>query len=159
MLDCTVHFSRPGWIATLLLCDPLSLASCSGEVPPPAPREADVTAMNVTPKDAPAIYEFVGQTQSSREVEIRARVDEFLDKRVYTEGALVREGQILFLKDRKPFEASLQQARGELAQAQGQLHFGLINLYKALGGDWAGEAEMLAPGPAVDTGKYSPIFP
>jgi len=89
---------------------------------------AQVTAVTIEPRDAPVIYDFVGQTQSSREVEIRARVDGFLEKRVYTEGALVREGQTLFLMDRKPFEAALQQARGELAQQQARLEVAAANL-------------------------------
>ena len=105
-----------------------ALAGCSKEAPPPVARVVDVTAVTITPKDAPAVFEFVGQTQSSREVEIRARVDGFLDKRVYTEGALVREGQVLFVMDRKPFEASLQQARGQLAQAQARLQVSEANL-------------------------------
>ena len=50
--------------------------------------------MTITPRDAPVIYEFVGQTQSSREVEIRARVDGFLERRVYVEGAVVKAGKL-----------------------------------------------------------------
>jgi len=45
------------------------------------------------------------------------------------------------------------------AQAQGQLCFALINLYKALGGGWVDEAEKLAPQPGVDTGRNPPVFP
>jgi membrane fusion protein (multidrug efflux system) len=61
-------------------------------------------------------------------VEIRARVDGFLEKRVYAEGTLVKTGQTLFLMDRKPFEAALQQARGELAQQQARLRTAEANL-------------------------------
>jgi membrane fusion protein (multidrug efflux system) len=120
--------SCAGRVIACLLCGAAWLAGCSKEAPPPAARVADVTAMTITARDAPAVFEFVGQTQSSREVEIRARVDGFLDKRVYTEGGLVREGQTLFLMDRKPFEAALQQARGELAQQQAKLQVAEANL-------------------------------
>jgi membrane fusion protein (multidrug efflux system) len=106
----------------------LLLAGCSKDAPPPKPAIADVTAITVQPRDAAVVYEFVGQTQSSREVEIRARVDGFLEKRVYAEGALVKEGQVLFLMDKKPFEASLQQARGELAQQQARHQVATANL-------------------------------
>jgi membrane fusion protein (multidrug efflux system) len=119
---------RAGWIAALLLCGPVLISSCSREAPPPTQRVADVTAMPIEPRDAPAMFEFVGQTQSSREVEIRARVDGFLENRVYTEGALVRDGQVLFVMDKKPFEASLQQARGELAQQRAKLNVAEANL-------------------------------
>src|SRR5215510_6110088 len=101
---------------------------CKKVVPPPAPKVVDVTAVTVQPRDSPVIYEFVGQTQSSREVEIRARVDGFLEKRLYTEGNLVKAGETLFIMDQKPFQAALQQARGELAQQQARLQVGEANL-------------------------------
>ncbi len=75
-------------------------------------RKPEVTAMTVQGRNTPVTFEYVAQTQSSREVEIRARVEGFLDKRLYTEGSLVHEGQTLFQMDRKPFEASLQTAQG-----------------------------------------------
>jgi membrane fusion protein (multidrug efflux system) len=120
--------ARAGWIAACLLCGAAGVAGCSKEAPPPKPAVVDVTAVTIQPQDAPVVYEFVGQTQSSREVEIRARVDGFLEKRVYTEGALVKAGQTLFLMDRKPFEAALQQARGELAQQRARLTTSEANL-------------------------------
>src|SRR5689334_6563761 len=117
------------FISAAIVAAAMALAAgCSKEAPPAAQRVADVTVMTVQPKDSPAVFEFVGQSQSSREVEIRARVDGFLDKRVYTEGALVREGQTLFLMDKRPFEATLQQARGELAQQQAKLQVAEANL-------------------------------
>src|ERR1700752_2236118 len=103
----------------------VALALCAGfhkatTLPPAATIE--VTVMKVEPHDTPVDFEFTAQTQSSREVEIRARVDGFLDKRVYTEGQLVHTGQILFLMDPKPFEAALQTAKGQLAQQQARLY-------------------------------------
>jgi membrane fusion protein (multidrug efflux system) len=74
--------------------------------------------MTVTARTTPVTFEFVAQTQSSREVEIRARVAGFLEKRLYTEGDLVKAGQTLFQMDRKPFEAALLSAQGQLAQQQ-----------------------------------------
>ncbi|MGH8389468.1 MAG: efflux RND transporter periplasmic adaptor subunit [Pseudomonas sp.] len=74
--------------------------------------------MTVTSSDTPVTFEFVAQTQSSREVEIRARVAGFLEKRQYTEGDLVKTGQVLFQMDRKPFEAALASAQGQMAQQQ-----------------------------------------
>jgi membrane fusion protein (multidrug efflux system) len=74
--------------------------------------------MTITARDTPVTFEFVAQTQSSREVEIRARVEGFLDRRLYTEGDLVKTGQILFQMDRKPFEAALASAQGQKAQQQ-----------------------------------------
>ena len=111
-----------------LLAGVLLAAGCSKQPPPAPPKVADVTVMTVQPRDTPAVYEFVGQTQSSREVEIRARVDGFLEKRVYKEGDLVKAGETLFIMDQKPFQASLQQAKGELAQQQARLQVAEANL-------------------------------
>ena len=82
----------------------------------------------VAPRDTPVDFEFTAQTQSSHEVEIRARVDGFLDKRTYVEGQMVKAGQPLFLMDHKPFDAALQTAKGQLAQQQARLNVAKENL-------------------------------
>ena len=77
----------------LLASAALLVAGCGKEPSGPAARPPiDVTTLTVTPRDTPVSIEFVGQTQSSREVEIRARVEGFLEKRLYKEGELVQEG-------------------------------------------------------------------
>ncbi|MCX8026926.1 MAG: efflux RND transporter periplasmic adaptor subunit [Thermodesulfovibrionales bacterium] len=81
----------------------------------------EVTTIEVAPSSIPIEYEFIAQTESSRLVEIRSRVDGFLEKRVYNEGDLVKEGDVMFLMDKKPFEATLQQAKGELSQQEARL--------------------------------------
>lgn len=102
-----------------ILIGVLSLVAGCGKEPATLARQApNVTVMTVTARDTPVTFEFVAQTQSSREVEIRARVAGFLEKRLYTEGDLVKSGQTLFQMDRKPFEASLLSAQGQLAQQQ-----------------------------------------
>src|SRR4051812_34753071 len=89
------------------------LAACGGKPPASAPRTTDVTAMKIEARDVPVVLEFVAQTRSTREVEIRARVEGFLDKRLYKEGDIVRAGQMMFQMDRKPFEAALTSVRGQ----------------------------------------------
>ncbi|CAG4908778.1 efflux RND transporter periplasmic adaptor subunit [Paraburkholderia gardini] len=113
--------------ATLTLC-----CACHKAAPPPSAGPVEVTVMTVEPHDTPVDFEFTAQTQSSREVEIRARVDGFLDKRVYTEGQLVHAGQTLFLMDPKPFEAVLKTAKGELAQQQARLYVTKANLARVI---------------------------
>jgi len=110
------------WRYALCLLSALLAAGCSKEKPEAAARPtAEVGVMTVALRDVPIVYDFVGQTESSQQVEIRARVNGFLEKRVYTEGAVVKEGQTLFLMDRKPFEATLQAAQAQLAQEQARL--------------------------------------
>lgn len=102
-----------------LVAGVLSLLFGCGKEPVSSSRPpTDVTVMTVTARDTPVVFEFVAQTQSSREVEIRARVAGFLEKRLYTEGQLVKAGQVLFQMDRRPFEAALLSAQGQLAQQQ-----------------------------------------
>ncbi|MGF6415407.1 efflux RND transporter periplasmic adaptor subunit [Paraburkholderia sp. MM5482-R1] len=108
------------------------LASCKKAPPPPVVAAPEVTVMTVTQQDTPVDFEFTAQTQSSREVEIRSRVDGFLDKRMYTEGALVKTGQTMFQMDRKPFEAALRTAKGQLAQQQARLEVAKANLARVV---------------------------
>lgn len=111
----------------------LSILSACSKAPAEAPVEVtSVTVMTVAERDTPVDFEFTAQTESSREVEIRARVDGFLEKRVYTEGQPVHVGQTLFLMDAKPFEAALQSARGALAQQQARLTVANANLGRVL---------------------------
>jgi membrane fusion protein, multidrug efflux system len=100
----------------------LVLVSCSRtDSPPPAGMAPEVTVQPVVVQDVPIVPEFVGQTESSRQVEIRARVSGFLEKRLYREGSMVKDGQPLFQLDRKPFEAQVQVARAQLAQEEARL--------------------------------------
>ena len=105
------------------------LVACSKkEAEKPPPQASEVSVQIVKAQTVPVTFEFVGQTESSQQVEIRARVSGFLEKRVYTEGSFVKPGQVLFLMDAKPFEASLKAARGELAQQQARLNTARANL-------------------------------
>lgn len=76
----------------------------------------------------PVSIEFIGQTQSSHQVEIRARVNGFLDKRTYTEGRYVHTGEVLFKMDPKPFQAQLDAQKGALAQQKARLQTAKANL-------------------------------
>ena len=84
--------------------------------------------MVTKPRDVPIFSEFVGKTVSSRRIEIRSRVEGFLEKRLYEEGTMVQEGQVMFQMDRKPFEAQLRAAKAELAQQQARLDNAEANL-------------------------------
>ncbi len=84
---------------------------------PPTP----VSVVEVKPENTPATFEFTGKTASSRQVEINARVEGYLDKIAYEEGSLVKTGQLLFQLDPKPFQAALDNAKAVLAQQEALL--------------------------------------
>jgi len=107
-------------LATVLVAA-LSAAGCSKDAPPPPRPAPQVSVVSVKPQSIPYIASFVAQTESSRQVDIVARVSGYLDKIAYQEGELVQEGALLFQIDPKPFQAQLQSARGEL-QAQQARH-------------------------------------
>ncbi len=98
----------------------LALSSCAKKAePPPPPPEVQV--INAVQKDVPIYVEFVGQTRGAKEVEVRSRVEGYLDTVNFEEGSFVRKGQLLYTIDPRPFEAALAQAKGQLAQAEAQL--------------------------------------
>jgi len=90
------------------------LSACGKEEAKPQARPpAEVSVVKIEPRDTPITFEYVAQTQSSQQVEIRARTNGFLDKRVYTEGSIVKAGQVLFLMDKKPFQAQVAERKGK----------------------------------------------
>lgn len=97
------------------------LVGCKGKSAAPARPEVTVTTVTVKPQDIPANFEYVGITQSSHLVEIRARVEGYLDKIDYREGEMVKEGDLLFEIDPKPFQAALAQAKAQEEQAKAVL--------------------------------------
>ena len=105
----------------------LVLASCSKkEAPAGAPPEVYVT--DVVQKDVPVYMELVGQTKGSQDVEIRARVEGFLDRVYFTEGAFVRKGELLYQIDPKPLQATLAQSKANLATSQARLDQATISV-------------------------------
>ncbi len=105
---------------TLVLASLLASFGCAKkEAPPPQPPE--VKAATVLQKDVPIYVEAIGQTRGSTEIEVRARVEGFLETVDFKEGTPVRKGQLLYTIDPRPLEASLAQAKGVLAEAQAQL--------------------------------------
>jgi membrane fusion protein (multidrug efflux system) len=114
--------------ATLSLLLIPFLSSCDSSDQQAAPQAAQVTVVEIEPRDTPIVSEFVGKTASSRRVEIRSRVEGFLDKRLYTEGTIVQAGDVLFEIDKKPFQAQLDAARAELSQQQARMTTAKANL-------------------------------
>lgn len=102
--------------------------ACKKEDKAPPRATPEVSVIQIEPRDTPVNFEFVAQTQSSHSVEIRARVNGFLNRRVYREGTLVKAGQVLFEMDPKPFQTQLDQSRAALAKQEAALNVAQSNL-------------------------------
>ena len=112
----------------LILCclAALALTACDGkkdekqeqaaQLPPPK-----VSALTLTRMDVPIYAVFMGQTQGSHSAEVKPQVTGILQKRLFEEGARVKQGDALFQIDPAPFKAALEQARGQLAAAKSKL--------------------------------------
>ena len=119
--------SIPSRLTTIVLVAAVSACSRTPDAPP-APPPVPVSVIAVTAGPVPYVGEYVGETESSREVEIRARVEGFLESIEYREGSVVHEGDVLFQMDRKPFVAALDAAQAELAAQQARLTTASANL-------------------------------
>jgi membrane fusion protein (multidrug efflux system) len=89
------------------------------EPPPPAPPEVKVAT--VLQKDVPVFIEAIGETRGSTEIEVRARVEGYLESIDYKEGNPIRKGQLMYTIDPRPFEANVAQAKAVQAEAEAQL--------------------------------------
>ena len=108
--------------STLALCGLLAIAAAGcGKKDAPAGAPPEVYVTPVVQRDVPVYMELVGQTKGSQDVEIRARVEGYLDRVAFTEGSFVRRGALLYQIDPKPLEAALANAKANLATAQARL--------------------------------------
>lgn len=109
------------YILPAALCGCLCLlAACLGEkqqqqkqAPPPL-----VTLFTVEAKDHPYPAEYQAQTQGSKAVEVRSRVEAIIEKRMYVEGDYVKAGQLLFQLERDQYEAQVQEAAAKYENAK-----------------------------------------
>lgn len=89
-----------------------------GMAPPPPP---EVSVSTVKAEALPIAYSYVGVTSPSKTVEIRARVQGFLESRDFEEGALVKKDEILFNIDRLSFEADVDITKAQVQQAESRV--------------------------------------
>jgi membrane fusion protein, multidrug efflux system len=96
-----------------------SLSGCEKKtVQTEAPPPPEVLVTEVVKGDVPTVGEWVGTLDGEQNADIRARVTGYLQKRDYQEGSYVKEGDLLFEIDPRPFEAALAEAKSQLAQEQ-----------------------------------------
>jgi membrane fusion protein (multidrug efflux system) len=106
----------------LLLLASLAMVGCDGAKaagPPPKPPEVEVA--EVIQKDVPIQSEWTATLDGYVNAQIQPHVSGYLTKQNYKEGSYVHKGQVLFEIDERPFVAALNEAKGQLAQAQAAL--------------------------------------
>ena len=102
---------------SLVACDEDGKKSSAGaSLPPPL-----VKAVKLERMDVPLYATFMGQTTGSRSAAVKPQVSGILEKRLFQEGAFVKQGTVLFEIDEAPYRAALLQAEGQLADAASTL--------------------------------------
>ena len=101
----------------------LALAACGQSQQPAAPPPPAVTVAKPVQRSVTDLDEYVGRFVAIDSVEIRARVSGYLDQVHFRDGQMVKQGDLLFTIDKRPFENTLAQARANLAQAKANLAY------------------------------------
>jgi membrane fusion protein (multidrug efflux system) len=90
---------------------------------PAEPPPAAVTVLEVEPADVPIYADFAAQTYARDMVEVRGRVEGYVDRWLFRPGSEVRAGQVLYVLDLRPYQAAVEQAGGNLHQSEADLEF------------------------------------
>src|SRR5580698_8660780 len=109
----------------------LLLTACAkkeGGGPPPIAPPMQVSVATVEQRDVPLDGDWVATLDGYVNAQIQPQVSGYLIKQDYREGSVVESGQVLFEIDPRPFQATLDQAEGQLAQALAQLALADINV-------------------------------
>src|ERR1700728_4189353 len=115
--------------ASMLVLAGALVAGCGkGSAAPGAPPALPVSVVQIEPSDVPVSNEWVGTLDGYVNAQIQPQANGYLIKQNYREGTQVAKGQVLFEIDPRPFQAALDQAKGQLAQSQAQLANADINV-------------------------------
>lgn len=108
-------------LARFSLLTAIAFCACEkkAEAPQQAPPKVEVIQIKV--QDVPIVREFVATLDGFVNAQIRAQVTGYLMRQAYQEGTYVQKGTLLFEIDPRPFQASLDQAKGNLQQAEGNV--------------------------------------
>ena len=119
------------WLRVLLACAPLLASGCGGGVEQAAPPPPEVTVAQPIEREISVDLEATGSVTGLETVEVRARVQGFVEKVHFRAGSIVAAGELLFTIDPRPFRARLAQAEAELAGKEASLQLARSNLGKA----------------------------
>ncbi len=128
-----------------------------------APRPPDVEVVRVEQKDVPVYSEWIGTTEGMVNADIKAQVTGYLLRQDYQEGSFVKKGQLLFEIDPRPFQALVNQAKGDLAKSESQVQQAVTQLDQALAqlaqaNSQLMQAEANQRKTQLDVNKYRPLL-
>jgi RND family efflux transporter MFP subunit len=128
----TSRRSTPPYFVSLLspvflIVSAMLFAGCEKQAPPPM-APPSVTVVTVVEKDVPIISNWIATLDGFTNAQIQPQVAGYLIKQNYREGSFVHKDDVLFEIDHRPFQAILDQAKGQLAQANAQLGLAVINV-------------------------------
>jgi membrane fusion protein (multidrug efflux system) len=100
-------------------------SGCNSAAQNKAPTQAApmVVVTQVESGDVPVLSEYPAQTYARNTVEVRGRVDGYIDKWLFHPGQEVHSGDVLYVLDVRPYEAAVEQAKGNVAQSEADLEF------------------------------------
>ena len=107
----------------LAACGKTETPATAAAAPAPAVTVTRVVQQDVTPRST-----FTGRIEAVDKVDLRARVQGFLEQRLFEEGGDVKEGQILFVIEKPRYEAAVEDARGAVLRAEGALKLANIEV-------------------------------
>ena len=113
-----VLFLLAGVVAVTCGCNSSAQNQASGQAPAPM-----VVVTQVESGDVPVLSEYPAQTYARNTVEVRGRVDGYIDKWLFHPGQEVHTGDVLYVLDVRPYEAAVEQAKGNVTQSEADLEF------------------------------------
>ena len=113
---------------TMLAVVSSAMLGCGRTQAAAPPRPPEVTVAPVVQQDVPVYSEWITTLDGYVNAQVRPQVSGYIIRQNYTEGSLVRKGDVLFEIDPRPFQAALDRAKGDLAQAQAQLGKSILDV-------------------------------
>ncbi len=111
------QYSSSSFLVVALL---LAGACREEQAPPPPPPPPVVHVATPVVRDVPVHIELIGETRGNTEIEIRARVEGFIETIEFEQGKVVKKGDLLYTLDSRPFLAAVSQAKAAQAEAEAQ---------------------------------------
>jgi membrane fusion protein, multidrug efflux system len=129
-MDAFVQRNPGIWLTIVIVAGLLFHSGC-GKSEPSQARPPDVEVVRVEQKDVPIWKEWIGTLDGLWNAQIRPQVTGYLLRQTYTDGAFLKKDQLMFEIDPRTFQAVLDQAKGQLANAEGQVSTAQANQVKA----------------------------